>query len=81
VKEIQGQVDPQPMARPFRAAGEPLRGAKITNLTRTGESNFDLTYSLNGLDYHVKYTASLTNVDIQFIDPTGVVRKESYVRR
>jgi hypothetical protein len=69
------------MAKPFRPAGEPLRGAKITNLTRTGDSNFDLTYSLNGSDYHVKYTATLTNVDIQFIDATGAVRKESYVRR
>jgi hypothetical protein len=81
VKEIQGQVDPQPLARPFRPAGEPLRGAKITNLTRTGESDFDLTYSLNGSDYHVKYAATLTNVDIQFIDATGTVRKESYARR
>ena len=81
VKEIQGQVDPQPSAKPFRPAGEPLRGAKITNLTRTGESDFDLTYSLNSSDYHVKYTATQTNVDIQFIDSTGTIRKESYVRR
>jgi hypothetical protein len=81
VKEVQGQVDPQPMAKPFRPAGEPLRGAKITDLVRTGDSNFDLRYSLNGADYHVKYTATYTNVDIQFFDATGSVQSESYVRR
>jgi hypothetical protein len=69
------------MAKPFRPAGEPLRGAKITDLVRTGDSKFDLRYSLNGADYHVKYTATFTNVDIQFFDATGSVQSESYVRR
>ena len=81
VKEIEGQVDPQALTKAFRPAGEPLRGAIITNLTRTGSNDFDLIYSLNGSNYHVKYSATLSNVDIQFIDPVGAIRTESYARR
>ena len=81
VKEIEGQVNPQAETKAFRPPGEPLRGATITDLMRTGSDNYDLTYSLNGANYHMKYTATLTNVDIQFIDANGSIRSESYVRR
>jgi hypothetical protein len=81
VTEIDGQVDPQSLTKAFRPAGEPLRGAVITGLERVGDSNFDLTYTLNGGDYHVKYTASLNEVSMQFIDSTGSTRTEVYQRK
>ena len=81
VTEIEGQVDPQSLTKAFRPAGQPLRGAVITGLERVGDSTFDLKYSLNGSDYHVKYTASLKEVNMQFMDPTGATRTEVYQRK
>ena len=81
VTEIEGQVDPQALTKAFRPAGAPLRGAVITGLERIGDSTFDLKYSLNGSDYHVKYTASLNEVSMQFIDSTGATRTEVYQRK
>jgi len=81
VKEIDGQVDPQALTKAFRPAGSPLRGAEITGLTRTDFNSFDLRYQLNGNESHVRYTATLNNVDIEFIDSNGTSRRESYVRR
>ncbi len=81
VTEIDGQVDPQSLTKAFRPAGDPLKGAVITSCLQTGNNSFDLGYTLNGSEYHVKYTATLTNVDLQFISPDGSVRQESYVRR
>ena len=80
VKEIEGQVDPQSLTKAFRPAGEPLKGAVITGLDRNGKESFDLTYSLNNSNYHVKYSATLNQVDLQFIDSTGSIRNESYRR-
>jgi YHYH protein/TAT (twin-arginine translocation) pathway signal sequence len=80
VSEIDGQVDPQSATKAFREAGAPLRGAVITGLERTGDNAFDLTYSLNNLNYHVKYSATLSQVDMQFVDANGAVRNESYRR-
>jgi YHYH protein len=81
VAEIEGQVDPQASTKAFRPAGEPLRGAVITGLDRIGDSTFDLKYTLNGSDFHVKYTASLKEVTMQFIDSTGSTRTEVYQRK
>ena len=81
VTEIEGQVDPQSLTKAFRPAGEPLRGAVITNLVRNGDSDFDLTYSLNGSDFHLKYKATLTQVSIDFIDSAGATRSEIYTRK
>jgi len=81
VTEIEGQVDPQALTKAFRPAGEPLRGATITGLERVGDSTFDLKYTLNGSDYHVKYTASLSEVSMQFVDSTGSIRTEVYQRK
>lgn len=81
VTEIEGQVDPQALTKAFRPAGEPLRGAVITGLERVGDSTFDLKYTLNGSDYQVKYTASLKEVNMQFIDSAGSIRTEVYQRK
>jgi hypothetical protein len=81
VTEVEGQVDPQSLTKAFRPAGEPLRGAVITGLNRISTDTFDLTYSLNGAEGHVKYTASLSQVSMQFTDPTGATRSEVYARK
>lgn len=81
VREVEGQVDPQSTTKAFRPAGAPLRGAVITGLTRIDLNSFDLKYQLNGIESHIKYTATLSNVDIEFIDSSGTTRKESYLRR
>jgi len=81
VREIDGQVDPQSLTKAFRPAGAPLRGAVITGLVRTAVNGFDLTYKVDGAEGHVRYTATLSNVDMEFLDASGVVRKESYIRK
>ena len=81
MKEVEGQVDPQSLTKAFRPAGEPLRGAVITGLTRISTDTFDLTYSLNGAEGHVKYTAGLSQVSMEFTDPAGNVRSEVYARK
>jgi hypothetical protein len=81
VSEIQGQVDPQALTKSFRPAGEPLRGAEIKGFERTGDSSFDLTYTLNGGEFHVKYIASLKEVSMEFIDSNGLIRREVYQRK
>lgn len=80
VTEIEGQVDPQPSARPFRPAGNPLRGAKITKFERLGENEYELTYSVNGAESSIKYLATLNNVTLNFVDPMGNLKSESYKR-
>jgi hypothetical protein len=81
VSEIDGQVDPQAITRAFRPAGEPLRGAVITGLERISDTEFDLKYTLNGGDFHLKYRATLAQVSIDFIDMSGSIRSEVYQRR
>lgn len=81
VTEIDGQVDPQSLTKAFRPAGEPLRGAVITGFERIGDSSFDVKYTLSGSDYHVKYTATLKEVNMQFIDSSGAIRTEVYQRK
>jgi hypothetical protein len=81
VTEIDGQVDPQSLTKAFRPAGDPLRGAVITGLERSGDSTFDLKYVLYGGEFHVKYTASLKEVQMEFIDSNGSTRTEVYQRK
>lgn len=76
-----GQVDPQPVANPFRPAGEALRGATITEFARNGTSAFALAYSLSGNRYRINYTATLQSVSMTFIDPSGTESNQTYARR
>jgi hypothetical protein len=81
VTEVGGQVDPQALTRPFRPAGNPLRGAVITAFSQTGENSYDLSYSLNSAEYHVKYKATLSQADLEFVAPDGTIHQESYARK
>ena len=81
VQEIDGQVDPQAATRAFRPAGAPLKGAKIVSCDQLGSNTFDLKYELNGQTYEIKYSATLTDVDMTFVNPDGTTREEKYQRR
>ena len=80
VAEVEGQVSPQPTTRAFRPAGEPLRDATIKSFERTGSNSYDLTYELKGETYEIKYEATVSQVIMEFISPTGDVRREVYKR-
>ncbi|MBU3665823.1 MAG: YHYH protein [Chthoniobacterales bacterium] len=77
VNEREGQVDPQPRARPVRPALQPLRGARITNFVREGNRS-ELTYEENGPERRIVYTVNKDGT-VTFEFPDG--RKETYSRR
>lgn len=81
VQEIDGQVEPQAATRGFRPAGAPLRGAKIVSCEQLTANSYDLKYELDAQIYEIRYTATLSDVEMQFVDPTGNTRIEKYVRK
>jgi hypothetical protein len=81
VTEIDGQVDPQAATKGFRPAGAPLRGAAITGFEKLSTDSYLLTYDLNGEKFQIKYTASLTNVTMEFLSPDESTRTEVYARK
>lgn len=80
VSEVDGQVSPQAATRAFRPAGQPLKGASISGFARTGNDSYQLTYKINNEDFHIEYQATITDVRISFVAPTGEIREEVYRR-
>ena len=80
VSEVDGQVSPQAATRAFRPAGQPLKGALISGFARTGNDSYQLTYKINNEDFHIEYQATITDVRISFVAPTGEIREEVYRR-
>ncbi len=74
------QIDPQPMTRPFRPDGQPLRGATITSFTSSATGKYVLTYSLDGGAGHVDYALSGSTITFTYIEPSGATRHETYTR-
>ncbi|HSH01740.1 MAG TPA: YHYH protein [Anaerolineae bacterium] len=74
------QIEPQPRLRPFRPAGEPLRGATITNFTMTGTNAYSLEYTLNNQKHYVNYSFAGSTYTFTFIDAAGATRTETYTR-
>ena len=77
VTEREGQVDPQPRARPVRPALPPLRGARIIGFTTCGNRS-ELTYKQGGTTREIVYTVNPDN-SVIFNFPDG--RKETFHRR
>ena len=75
------QVEPQPMTRPFREAGTPLRGGVITSFDSSTKNSFRLGYSVNGASAEVEYVVGASSVSFTFTDASGAVRRETYARR
>lgn len=80
VVEIDGQVDPQPRARPVRQALPPLRGARIVGFTRSPDQNsFTLEYTLNDRPASVSYIRSKDGIwTFRYSGVDGSTREESY---
>ncbi len=76
-----GQVDPQPNAAPVRPAGEPLRGATITDFSSMDAKKFSLTYKVNGkprtIDYSIEDDGTY---HFKFTEADGIIRNEVYKR-
>ena len=83
VKEVDGQVDPQPSASHVRRTGSsytqsPLRGALIKGFTVDG-SKYALNYTLNGKPLSVKYTLNSDKTwTFIYSNPDGSTATESY---
>jgi hypothetical protein len=80
VSEIDGQVSPQPLTKAFRPAGQPLPGAKIKNFVQTGKNSFELEYQYQQAMFKISYSATLTEVEMNFKSPDGTTRTEIYRR-
>jgi len=76
-----GQISPQPETRPFREAGAPLRGAKITAFEQLGAASYGLSYKVNEIENKIEYSTTLASVEMKFTNSTGAVVQESYQRR
>jgi hypothetical protein len=78
VTERDGQVDPQPAARPVREARPPLRGATIVGFEATGESARLLTYEIGGRKGTVAYAwESDGSAQFTYTEPTGKKTEET----
>ena len=77
------QVDPQPRANPVRPAGQPLRGAKITDFVRNDETKiFLLKYEVNGRTNSISYSINKDGTyKFVFADSNGKETTETYRRR
>ncbi|MDB6119294.1 MAG: hypothetical protein JWO08_3075, partial [Verrucomicrobiaceae bacterium] len=80
VIEADGQVDPQPRARPVRPDLPPLRGAKITDFTTTADSKgHTLKYTVGSKQGSVNYTQISGGAwKFQFISPDGGTSEQTY---
>ena len=82
VVERDGQVDPQPNARPVRPSTEPLRGATITGFETLGANEYRLTYTLRGETWRIHYRILDNGTYVfDYIDPRGGARTETYSGR
>ena len=83
VKEVDGQVDPQPSASHVRRTGSsytqsPLRGALIKGFTVDG-NQYALNYTLNGKPLSVKYTLNPDKTwTFLYSNPDGSTATETY---
>jgi hypothetical protein len=82
VEEREGQVDPQPSARPVRPSLTALRGASITGFEESGQTTFRVDYTVNREKRSVLYQVGADGrVDFEFREGGGGVRRESYTQR
>jgi hypothetical protein len=78
VREVGGQVDPQPAASPVRAARPPLRGATIVGFEKTGDDARRLIYEIGGRRGAVDYSyAADGSAKFRYSDPSGKTTEEA----
>ena len=82
VKEVDGQVDPQPRAGGVREALPPLRGAKITGFDSKDNKSFSIKVEVGRETRYVNYFLNEDgSVKFDFVDGNGKVRTETYSPR
>ncbi len=82
VKEVDGQVDPQPRAGGVREALPPLRGAKITGFDTKDNKNFSLKFEVGSETRFVNYQLNDDgSVKFDFVDGKGKAKSETYKPR
>lgn len=74
------QVEPQPHTTPIRPAGEPLRGAVITDFKVLSPNQFRLTYTHRNRTGTIDYALQGNKVEFQFTPPEGRSTSETYDR-
>lgn len=77
VEVVDDHIVPQPVTRPLRPAGEPLRGATITAFDSGADGTYELTYTLADQVYLVGYQVGSDTVQFTYTSPDGTVRTES----
>jgi phosphatidylethanolamine-binding protein (PEBP) family uncharacterized protein len=78
VTEREGQVDPQPAARPVREARPPLRGATIVGFEATGDGARLLTYEIGGRKGTVAYAYETDgSATFTYTEPSGKQTEEA----
>ena len=82
VKEVDGQVDPQPRAGGVREALPPLRGAKITGFESKDNKSFSIKVEVGRETRYVNYFLNQDgSVKFDFVDGNGKVKTETYSPR
>jgi Raf kinase inhibitor-like YbhB/YbcL family protein len=82
VKEVDGQVDPQPRAGGVREALPPLRGAKITGFESKDYKSFSIKVEVGRETRYVNYFLNENgSVKFDFVDGNGRVKSETYSPR
>lgn len=79
VTERDGQVDPQPRAKPVRPSLTPLRGAKITGFDRSDDNKkFRIEIDVSGKEQSVEYALTGDSVQFTFNEGRSKPRTETY---
>ena len=79
VKEVDGQVDPQPRSGGVREALPPLRGAKITGFDSKDNKSYSVKVEVGREIRYVNYVLNKDgSVKFDFVDGKGNVKTETY---
>jgi Raf kinase inhibitor-like YbhB/YbcL family protein len=82
VKEVDGQVAPQPRAGGVREALPPLRGAEITGFESKDNKSFSIKVEVGRETRYVNYSLNQDgSVKFDFVDGNGNVKTETYSPR
>jgi hypothetical protein len=78
----ENQITPQAKMTPIRPAGDPLKGATITNFKSTGTNAYSLEYTVSNQKGYINYSWDAANkYTYTFIGTDGKSTTASYVKK
>lgn len=78
----ENQITPQAKTTAIRPAGEPLKGANITNFKSTGTNAYSLEYTINNQKGYINYSWDAANkYTYTFIGTDGKSTVASYIKK